>query len=33
MTVLDPMMGSGTIPVLAALQGHAAVGLDMDPSR
>lgn len=31
MTVLDPMMGSGTIPVLAALRGHNAVGLDMDP--
>ena len=31
LTVLDPMMGSGTIPVLAALRGHAAVGLDMDP--
>jgi hypothetical protein len=31
LVVLDPMMGSGTIPVLAALRGHAAVGLDMDP--
>jgi hypothetical protein len=29
--VLDPMMGSGTIPVLAALQGYRAVGFDSDP--
>ncbi len=25
------MMGSGTIPVLAAMQGHRAVGFDVDP--
>lgn len=30
-TVLDPMMGSGTIPVMAALQGHRAIGFDTDP--
>lgn len=30
-TVLDPMMGSGTIPVLAALKGHVAYGFDTDP--
>lgn len=30
-TVLDPMMGSGTIPVLAAHRGHRAVGFDIDP--
>lgn len=30
-TVLDPMMGSGTIPVLAALQGYKAIGFDTDP--
>lgn len=29
--VLDPMMGSGTIPVLASLQGYRAVGIDSDP--
>src|SRR2546423_1044314 len=29
--VLDPMMGSGTIPVLAALNGHVAYGYDTDP--
>lgn len=29
--ILDPMMGSGTIPVLAALNGHRAVGFDVDP--
>ena len=29
--VLDPMMGSGTIPVLAALRGHKASGFDVDP--
>jgi hypothetical protein len=29
--VLDPMMGSGTIPVLAAMRGHQAIGLDLDP--
>jgi hypothetical protein len=29
--ILDPMMGSGTIPVLAAMQGHRAVGFDVDP--
>ena len=29
--VLDPMMGSGTIPVLAAMQGYSAIGIDSDP--
>lgn len=29
--VLDPMMGSGTIPVLAAIAGHNAIGYDVDP--
>lgn len=29
--VLDPMMGSGTIPVIAALRGYRAVGFDLDP--
>jgi hypothetical protein len=29
--VLDPMMGSGTIPVIAAQQGYRAVGFDSDP--
>jgi hypothetical protein len=31
LTVLDPMMGSGTIPVLASIAGHRAVGFDTDP--
>lgn len=30
-TVLDPMMGSGTFPVAAAAAGHKSVGLDSDP--
>jgi hypothetical protein len=29
--VLDPMMGSGTIPVLAGVHGHVATGFDLDP--
>jgi len=29
--VLDPMMGSGTIPVMAALRGYQAIGFDIDP--
>jgi hypothetical protein len=29
--VLDPMMGSGTIPVLAGVGGHMATGFDLDP--
>ena len=29
--ILDPMMGSGTIPVLAAMRNHEAVGFDSDP--
>ncbi len=29
--VLDPMMGSGTIPVLASLHGYQAIGFDKDP--
>ncbi len=31
LTVLDPMMGSGTIPVIAASTGHRAIGYDVDP--
>lgn len=31
LTVLDPMMGSGTIPLLASVAGHRAVGFDTDP--
>lgn len=31
MSVLDPMMGSGTIPVLAAMNRHEASGFDTDP--
>jgi hypothetical protein len=29
--VLDPMMGSGTFPLVAGLSGHTAYGLDSDP--
>ena len=29
--VLDPMMGSGTIPILASVNGYRAIGFDMDP--
>jgi hypothetical protein len=29
--VLDQMMGSGTIPVLAGVEGHVATGFDLDP--
>jgi hypothetical protein len=29
--VLDQMMGSGTIPVLAGVEGHRATGFDLDP--
>jgi len=29
--VLDQMMGSGTIPVLAGTRGHSAIGYDLDP--
>jgi hypothetical protein len=29
--VLDQMMGSGTIPVLAGVEGHMATGFDLDP--
>ncbi|MEV5820394.1 class I SAM-dependent methyltransferase [Micromonospora haikouensis] len=29
--VLDPMMGSGTFPIAAGLDGHAAFGVDSDP--
>jgi hypothetical protein len=29
--VLDQMMGSGTIPVLAGTRGHTAIGFDLDP--
>lgn len=31
LNVLDPMMGSGTIPVLAAMRRHEAAGFDLDP--
>lgn len=31
LTVLDPMMGSGTIPMMAALRGYRAIGFDIDP--
>ncbi len=31
LSVLDPMMGSGTIPVLAAMRRHEAIGFDLDP--
>lgn len=29
--VLDPMMGSGTVPALASSKGHRAIGVDIDP--
>jgi DNA modification methylase len=29
--VLDPMMGSGTFPIAASLEGHRAFGFDTDP--
>lgn len=29
--VLDPMMGSGTVVVMALSQGHSATGVDIDP--
>jgi DNA modification methylase len=29
--VLDPMMGSGTFPIAASLEGHNAFGFDTDP--
>ena len=29
--VLDPMMGSGTVLVMAQSRGHVAVGIDIDP--
>jgi hypothetical protein len=29
--VLDQMMGSGTIPVLAGIEGHVSTGFDLDP--
>lgn len=31
LTVLDPMMGSGSIPVLASFRGHEGFGFDLDP--
>jgi hypothetical protein len=31
LTVLDPMMGSGTIPILASVNGYSAIGFDVDP--
>jgi DNA modification methylase len=31
LVVLDPMMGSGTIPITAALRGYHAIGVDTDP--
>lgn len=30
-TVLDPMMGSGTVLAMAQAQGHRAIGVDIDP--
>lgn len=30
-TVLDPMMGSGTVVRVAANAGHCAIGRDVDP--
>lgn len=30
-TVLDPMSGSGTVPVIARTLGHRALGFDVDP--
>jgi hypothetical protein len=29
--VLDPMMGSGTVPAMARAQGHRGIGFDIDP--
>src|SRR5947208_1065655 len=29
--VVDPMMGSGSVPVLAAFRGHQGYGFDLDP--
>ena len=31
LSILDPMMGSGTIPVLAAMNLHKATGFDLNP--
>ena len=31
LTVLDPMMGSGTVLAVAGANGHRAVGIDLDP--
>lgn len=31
LTVLDSMMGSGSVPTLAALRGHTGYGFDLDP--
>jgi SAM-dependent methyltransferase len=31
LTVLDSMMGSGSVPALAALRGHVGYGFDLDP--
>jgi hypothetical protein len=31
LTVLDSMMGSGSVPALAALRGHTGYGFDLDP--
>lgn len=31
LTVLDPMMGSGSIPALASFRGHDGFGFDLDP--
>lgn len=31
LTVLDPMMGSGTVLALARSKGHRAIGVDIDP--
>jgi len=31
LTVLDPMMGSGTVVALAQSRNHQAIGIDIDP--
>lgn len=31
LVVVDPMMGSGSVPVLAAFRGHEGYGFDLDP--
>jgi tRNA G10 N-methylase Trm11 len=31
LTVLDPMAGSGTVPIVGKLRGHSVIGVDSDP--